>query len=89
MNEDLLNIKISEKEKVKMSVKFTVVHKSFAPFGDDFLSAFWNCVVLRLIEQWKRFMLTKKKKKRKKVGAIIMEQSEAFDCIPPDLLVVK
>ena len=55
----------------------------------DFLSAFrasYGCqtTLLRLVEDWKQAL-----DKNMYVGAILMDLSKAFDCIPHDLLVAK
>ena len=41
-------------------------------------------VLLRLIEEWKN-----KLDKNYVVGAIVMDLSKAFDCIPHDLIIAK
>ena len=43
-----------------------------------------NHVLLRLIEEWKKHMDNKNF-----VGAVLMDLSKAFDCIPHDLLIAK
>ena len=43
-----------------------------------------NHVLLRLIENWKKFLDNKNF-----VGTVLMDLSKAFDCIPHDLLVAK
>ena len=46
----------------------------------------YNCqdVLLRLVEDWKRPL-----ENRKHVGAVLMDFSKAFDCLPHQLLVAK
>ena len=62
---------------------------SVASFVSDFLSAYrkgysTNHVLLRLIENWKAaldsYLFT---------GAVLLDLSSAFDCIPHDLLIAK
>ena len=43
-----------------------------------------NHVLLRLIENWKKFLDNKKF-----VGTVLIDLSKSFDCIPHDLLVAK
>ena len=55
----------------------------------DFLSAYRKCystqeVLIRLIEEWKS-----KLDKNYVVGAILMDLSKAFDCVPHDLIIAK
>ena len=63
------------------------------PFVNNILSKFIsayrqkyssNHVLLRLIEEWKKHMDNKNF-----VGAVLMDLSKAFDCIPHDLLIAK
>ena len=62
---------------------------SVANFVSDFLPAYrkgysTNHVLLRLIENWKAaldsYLFT---------GAVLLDLSNAFDCIPHDLLIAK
>ena len=67
--------------------------ESIIPFVDKFLSEFisvhrkaysTNCVILRLIEPWKIAL-----DNENFVGAVLMDLSKAFECIPHDLLNAK
>ena len=69
------------------------IHNSLIPFVDNFLSVFIsayrqtyssNHVLIRLIENWKQSL-----DKNKFVGAVLMDLSKAFDCIPHELLIAK
>ena len=69
------------------------IHNSLIPFVDNFLSVFIsayrqtyssNHVLTRLIENWKQSL-----DKNKFVGAVLMDLSKAFDCIPHELLIAK
>ena len=67
--------------------------EAFKPFIDTFLSEYIaayrehyssNHVLIRLIENWKKTLDGKSF-----VGAVLMDLSKTFDCIPHDLLIAK
>ena len=69
------------------------LHDSLSNFTDKILSKFVsayrksyssNHVLLKLIEEWKKSLDDKNI-----IGAVLMDLSKAFDCIPHDLLVAK
>jgi len=69
------------------------IHDSLTPFINnclsDFVAAYRKSyssshVLIRLIENWKKDLDHKKY-----VGAILMDLSKAFDCIPHELLIAK
>ena len=69
------------------------LHNQIASFSNEFLSDFisafkkgysTNHVLMRLIENWKTAL-----HKNLFTGAVLMDLSKAFDCIPPDLLIAK
>ena len=69
------------------------IHEQFKPFLNVFLSQFIcayrenysSChVLVRLIENWKESL-----DKNFVTGAVLMDLSKAFDCIPHDLLIAK
>ena len=69
------------------------IHNSLIPFVDSFLSVFIsayrqtyssNHVLIRLIENWKQSL-----DKNKFGGAVLMDLSKAFDCIPYESLIAK
>ena len=69
------------------------IHNSLIPFVDNFLSVFIfaycqiyraNHVLIKLIANWKQSL-----DKNKLVGAVLMDLSKAFDCIPYELLIAK
>ena len=69
------------------------IYENLTPFVNSFLSEFIsayrktysaNHVLIRLIKNWKSSLV-----QNKFVGAVLMDLSKAFDCIPDDLLIAK
>ena len=69
------------------------IYENLTPFVNSFLSEFisaylktyiTNHLLIRLIENWKKSL-----DQNKFVGAVLMDPSKAFDCIPHDLLIAK
>ena len=69
------------------------IYNSVISFVDNFLSVFIsayrrtyssNHVLIKLIENWKQSL-----DKNRLVGAVLMDFSKAFDCIPHELLIAK
>ena len=67
------------------------IHDSLIPYINkcfsEFVAAYGKCyssihVLIRLVEKWKKELDNKKY-----VGAILMDLSEAFHCIPHELLI--
>ena len=70
-----------------------IFQESITPFVDKFLSDLLsayskvystNNFLLRLIEQWKSAL-----DKKTFVGAVLMDLSKAFDCIPLNVIIAK
>ena len=71
----------------------TVLKNQIVPYFDECLSIFVSAyrknystqhVLIRLLEEWRIHLDT-----GKLVGAILMDLSKAFDCIPHDILIAK
>ena len=69
------------------------LHDSISNFTDKILSKFVsayrksyssNHVLLKIIEEWKKSLDDKNT-----IGVVLMDLSQAFNCIPHDLLVAK
>ena len=69
------------------------IHNSLIPYINkclsEFVAAYRKCyssshVLIKLVENWKKELDNKKY-----VGAILMDLSKAFDCIPHELLIAK
>ena len=67
----------------KTSVESCIVSsiKFISTYGKSYSS---NHVLITLIENWKQSL-----DNQKLVGAVLMDLSKAFDCIPQDLLIAK
>jgi len=75
--------------KVFERIIFTQLTEHFNNIFHNFLSAFRNnfgcqTTLMRVIEDWRKALDS-----HQYVGAILMDLSKAFDCIPHDLLLDK
>ena len=68
------------KDKIEPFVN-EILYKFISAYRQKFSS---NHVLLRLLEEWKKIL-----RQQKFVGAVIMDLSKAFHCIPHDLLTAK
>ena len=71
--------KTSVESCIVSSIKFLSIFIS--TYGKSYSS---NHVLITLIENWKQSL-----DNQKLVGAVLMDLSKAFDCIPQDLLIAK
>ena len=72
--ERFIEIKTNEHIETVLSVFIAAYRKKYST----------NHVLIRLIESWKLQLDNKKF-----VGAVLMDLSKAFDCVPHDLLIAK
>ena len=81
----ILNVFSKIYEKVIKNQLMSYFEKYFSPFISAYRKSYsTQQVLIRLLEEWRE-----KLDKKSVVGAVLMDLSKAFDCIPHDLIIAK
>ena len=81
----VLNVFSKFYEKIMKEQIMSFMESKFSPFLSAYRKSYsTQQVLIRLIEEWKN-----KLDKNYVVGAVLMDLSKAFDCIPHDLIIAK